>query len=255
MDVQCPGQYAIILRTTHYAQPTTRPTKINMTIPEPASPLDPVSVLEMIRWKQARFEEITVVVEDALPELMANIERTVASMPTISAGKAQIFPDDLWKELFEPWAKQTASLVEAQMEKEIGELAASSSEKGTLGEALRVARPALAGVGVLAASLAAIPSVVSFATISTTSFFFFTTATISWPLIAAGGAGLAVTTLVGGSGVKWLGNKNRTHLVNRLQRRAVTAALGYGLAPGERSLVTDLQAATLRSLEAKLETV
>ncbi len=208
----------------------------------------------MIRWKQARFEEITIVIEDALPELMANIETTVASMPTISASKAQIFSDGLWKELFEPWAKQTASLVEAQMEEEIGELITSTSEKGSLGEALRVARPALAGAGVLAASLAAIPGVISLATVSTTSFFVFTTASISWPIVAVGGAGLAVATFTGGSGVKWLGKKNRLHLVNRLQGRALTVALGYGLASGKRSLVADLQAATLRRLEAKLET-
>lgn len=226
-----------------------------MKIPEPAFPLDPISELKMIRWKQARFEEITIVIEDALPELMANIEATVASMPTIRASKAQVFSDGLWKELFEPWAKQTASLVEAQMEEEIGELVTSTSEKGSLGEALRVARPALAGAGVLAASLAAIPAVISLATVSTTSFLVFTTASISWPIVAVGGAGLAVATFTGGSGVKWLVNKNRSHLVNRLQGRALTAALGYGLASGKRSLVADLQAATLRRLEAKLETV
>ncbi|MEX5565133.1 hypothetical protein SM764_17065 [Pseudophaeobacter sp. 1A16562] len=226
-----------------------------MTMPEPAFPLDPAAELEMIRWKQARFEEITQVVENALPELMADIEETVISMSTLTASKAQVFPDGPWKDLFEPWAKKTARLVEAQMEKEIGELAASSSEKGTLGEALRVARPALAGAGVLAASLAAIPSVVSLATITTTSFFVLSTTTISWPIIAVGGAGLAVTSFAGSKGVKWLEDKNRVRLVNRLQGRALTATLGHGLAPGERSLVTDLQAATLRRLEAKLESV
>lgn len=225
-----------------------------MKLPQPVSPIDPIAELKMIRWKQARFEEITIVVEDALSELMTNIEDTVASMPTISASKAQVFSDGLWKELFEPWALQTASLVEAQMAEEIEVLAASTSEKGTLGEALRVARPALVGAGVLAASLAAIPAVISLATVSTTSFLVFTTTSISWPIIAVGGAGLAVTTYAGGSGIKWLGNKNRSHLVNRLQQRALTAALGYGRGSSERSLVADLQAATLRSLEAKLET-
>lgn len=224
-----------------------------MITPKPVSTHDPVSELKMIRWKQARFEEITLVVEDALPELLKNIEKTVASMTTIRASKAQVFPDGLWKELFEPWALQTASLVEAQMEEEIQELVASASERGNLEQALRVARPGLAGAGVLAASLAAIPTVISFATVSTTSFFVFTTSSISWPIIAVGGVGLAVTTFAGGSGVKWLGDKNRLHLVKRLQQRALTAALGYGSSLGERSLVTDLQAATLRSLDANLE--
>lgn len=224
-----------------------------MTTPKPVPTRDPVSELKMIRWRQARFEEITLVVEDALPELLANIEKTVASMTTIRASKAQVFPDGLWKELFEPWALQTASLVEAQMEKEIQELVASASEGGDLEQALRVARPGLTGVGVLAASLAAIPAVISIATVSTTSFFVFTTSCISWPILAVGGVGLAVTTFAGGSGVKWLGDKNRLHLVKRLQQRARTAALGYGRSLGERSLVTDLQAATLRTLDANLE--
>ncbi len=226
-----------------------------MKIHEPAFPLDPADELEMIRWKQARFEEITQVVEEALPELMTDIEETVASMSTYTASKSQVFPDGLWKNLFEPWAKRTASLVEARMEKEIGELTASFSEKGTLGEALRVARPAIAGAGVLAASLAAIPSVVSLGTITTTSFFVLSTTTISWPIIAVGGAGLAVTSFAGSKGVKWLADKNRVRLVNRLQGRALTATLGHGLTPGDRSFVTDLQAATLRRLEAKLESV
>ena len=140
------------------------------------------------------------------------------------------------------------------MEKEIEELVASKYEEGTLGQALRAVQPALAGAGVLAASLAAIPAVISLATVSTTSLLVFTTSSISWPIIALGGAGLAMTTIAGGRGVKWLGDKNRSHLVDRLQQRALIAALGYGRAPGERSLVTDLQASTLRNLEAKLET-
>lgn len=224
-----------------------------MTTPKFASTHDTVLELKVIRWKQARFEEITSVVEGALPELMTNIEKTVASMTGIRASKAQLFSDELWKELFEPWALQTASLVEAKMEGEIQELVASASEKGTLEQALRVAGPGLAGAGVLAASLAAIPAVISLATVSTTSFFVFTTSSISWPIIAIGGASLAVTTFAGGSGVKWLDDKNRLHLVKRLQQRALTAAFGYGRSLSERSLVTDLQAATLRSLDANLE--
>ncbi|WP_390910871.1 hypothetical protein [Pseudosulfitobacter sp. SM2401] len=225
-----------------------------MTTPQADSQIDPFAELEMIRWKQARFQQITEVVEGALPELMANIEKTIAALPSIAVSKAQIFPDTLWKGLFMPWATQTANLIEAQIEKEIGELAASSSEKGTIQEALRVARPALAGAGVLAASLAAIPSVISLATVSTTSFFVFTTATISWPVFALGGAGLAAATFAGSRGVKWLGDRNRSNLIARIQRRARTAAMGHGLVSSERNLVTDLQVAVLRSLEARLET-
>jgi hypothetical protein len=226
-----------------------------MNTTAPARPLEPDVELELIRWRQARFERITEYVEDALPDLLADIETSVASMSSIAAGKAQILPDTLWKKLFEPWAQQIANRVEAEMEKEIGLLAASLFEKGTSRNALRAALPALAGVGVLAASLAAIPSVISMATVTTTSFFFFTSTTISWPIIAVGGAGLALATLTGSRVVDRLSDRNRAHLAARLKSRARIAALGYGLVFGERSLVTDLQAFTLRSLEAKLEAV
>lgn len=223
-----------------------------MTLTAPAHSLDPAVELEMIQWKQARFERITEQLENALPDLMAEIERTVASISSIAASKAQVSPDRLWKELFEPWAQRTASRVETEMDNEIGALVSALSEKGTRQDALRVALPALAGAGVLAASLAAIPTVISLATVTTTSFFIFTTTAISWPVLAVGGAGIALATLTGSRVVDRLSERNRRHLIARLQGRARIAALGHGLAPGERCLVTDLQAITLRRLEAEL---
>ncbi|WP_428927500.1 hypothetical protein [Marinibacterium sp. SX1] len=221
---------------------------------DPSSTLDPIVELEVIRWKQARFERVTEYVEDALPDLMADIENAITSMSSFAASKAQISPESLWKELFGPWAQKVAHRVEADLEGEIDALAASLSEKGTSQAALRAALPALARVSVLGASLAAIPSVISFATVTTTSFFLLSSPTLSLPLFAVGGAGLAVATLTGSKVVDRLSNRNRAYLTTRLQSRARTAALGYGLASGARCLVTDLQAFTLRSLETKIET-
>lgn len=216
--------------------------------------LDPGVELELIKWRQARFERITVFVEDALPQLMADIDETVASMSSFAVSKAQVAPETLMKELFAPWALEVATRVEADLEKELDALTALLSETGTSRDALRSALPALASVGVLAASLSAIPTVISLATVTGTSFFFLTTTTLSWPLFAVGGAGLAVATLAGGRVIDGLSNRNRAHLSNRLQRRTLTAALGYGLGSGERCLVTDLQAFALRSLEAEMGT-
>lgn len=224
-----------------------------MTKSASASSVDPAVELELIQWRQARFKRITEHVEDSLPDLMARIVEVVQAMPSIAVSKAQILPDRLWKDSFEPWAQETARSVEADMDKEIDVLVASLFEKGSLQDALQVALPAFAGAGVLAASLAAIPSVIFFATVVTQGFFFSTSTVISWPLLAVGGAGLAVATYNGGRLADRLADRNRTRLIARLQGRARVAALGHGRASGERSLVTDLQAATLRSLEAKLE--
>ena len=219
----------------------------------PSSSPDVTVELDLIRWRQAQFESITGHVEDALPRLMSDIENAVTSMSSFAAVKAQTSPDPLWKDLFEPWAQGVARRVEADLEQEIDALTASLAAKGTSQDALRSALPSLAGVGVLAASLSAIPYVVSLATVTTTSFLFISSTTFSWPIFAVGGAGLAVATFTGSKVVDRLGRRNRAYLSTRLQRRARTAALGYGLASGERCLVTDLQAFTLRSLEARMK--
>lgn len=232
---------------------TARLTVSVTTITDPTSSLDPIVELEVIRWKQARFERVTEYVEDALPDLMADIENAIASMSSFAASKSQFSPEPLWKELFGPWAQKVALRVEADLESEIDALTALLSENGTGQAALRAVLPALAGVGVLTASLAAIPSVISFATVTTTSFFFLSNPVLSLPLFAVGGVGLALATLTGSKAVDRLSNRNRAYLTTRLQSRARTAALGYGLASGARCLVTDLQASTLRRLETKIE--
>ncbi|WP_417725735.1 hypothetical protein [Salipiger sp.] len=224
-----------------------------MTVSQLPPRLDTATELQLIRWKQAQFARISEQVEDALPDLMAEIERTVSEMSSLAAGKAQVRIDPVWKTIFEPWAHKLATSVEVQFKQEVGELTAALTEKGTSKDALRAALPALATAGVLAASLAAIPSVLGLATVTTTSFFVFSSASISWPILAAGGAGLAVATLTGSRVIDRLADRNRVHLVTRLQSRVRTAVFGYGLAAGERSLVTDLQAAALRTLEAQLE--
>ncbi|WGW02773.1 hypothetical protein [Tropicibacter oceani] len=218
----------------------------------PSNHVSPEAQLELIRWKQAQFARISEQVEDALLDLMSQIETTVVSMSAFAVSKAQVRPDALWKQLFTPWAKEVADQVETEMQKEVNALAAALSEKGASREALHLMLPVLANASLLIGSLAAIPSLVGAATV--TSSFFFIAPQISVPILALAGTGLAVGTLVGSRGVDWLQDRNRARLVTRLQRRARMAVLGHGLSAGQRSFVADLQAATLRRLEAELET-
>jgi hypothetical protein len=127
-------------------------------------------------------------------------------------------------------------------------------EAGTGQRVFKLALPTLAQAGVLAASLAAIPSVISLATVPTTFFLVFSSSALSWPIFAVGAGGLALATFAGSSVVDRLSDRNRRQLVVRLQGRARAATLGHGLVSGARCLVTDLQAATLRRLEVELET-
>ena len=73
---------------------------------------------------------------------------------------------------------------------------------GDVWEQLSKAAPAIAGVGLIAASVAAIPTVVSFATVGTSVFAFWGTATISWPLFALGAAGIGIAALTGSQSLR-----------------------------------------------------
>jgi len=226
-----------------------------MTTPDSTGLLEPDVELALIRWRQKSFNRITETVEDALPNLMAEIERTVAELSAVAAGKAQMWPDKVWKAIYEPWAQKTASQVEMAMVDSIDTIATSLSEGGNGRKAFQLLLPTLAQAGVLAASLAAIPTVIALATASTTTLLVFTSTTFLWPVFAVGGATLAVATFAGSRLADRISDRNRKKLVVSLQDRSRTAALGHGLAAGARCLVTDLQATALRGLEAKLETI
>lgn len=215
-------------------------------------PLDPRIEVELIEWRQSRFETITQEVEDALPRLLGEIDDIVSAMGTVAAARAQMWPDATLKQVFVPWTTELASRIEAETEEEMTALVASLSTKGTAQDAVRAALPTLASAGMLAASMAAIPSILAMATTTTTAFLVFSAPAFSWPVFVVGGVGLAAATLGGGRVVDRISARNRAHLAERLKGRAVTAALGYGLAAGARCLVTDLQVATLRNIELKV---
>jgi hypothetical protein len=229
--------------------------EIRMTTSGPAQLNEIDSELALIRWRHEAFNRITETVEAALPDLMAEIDRTVAGLSVVAAGKAQIWPDRLWNDIFEPWAQKTAHQVESEMVEFVDTIATSLAETGTGKKIFQLALPTLARAGVLAASLAAIPSVVSLATVTTTTFVFFSTPVLSLPLLAVGAGGLALATFTGSRVADRLSDRNRRKLVVHLQGRARTAALGHGLVSGARCVVNDLQAATMRRLEVELEQI
>ena len=139
------------------------------------------------------------------------------------------------------------SRAEAALDQTILQLPGKVNLDSDVWEQVTKALPAIAGVGLIGASLAAIPTVISFATVSTSVLAFWGTSAISWPLFALGAAGLSVAALTGSQSLKFAKDKARGKLCGRLHREAGRQVFGIGEKPGARCMLSDIQAGIIQS--------
>lgn len=206
----------------------------------------------LVDWRNRELEAVTAQITAALPALMALIESHVAQMGTFAVGRAHLYPKSLTEELLAPWIAQQSAIAASRAKEGLAELTESLPTGWEIGGHLQSALPAAAGAGLLAASVIGLPTVVSYATITTTSLFFFTTSSLSLPVLLAGGTVLAGLSFAGVRTMDHAMDKTRRHLVQRVQAAALAAVTGYGLPPDARTLITDLQAAALDAGQALL---
>lgn len=221
-------------------------------------PFDLASVetsLRVIDWRNAQLDGITAQLEEAFPQLAETITNHIAKLSTMEVGKAHFNPRKFAEGLIAPWAEaQTSTAInraEASLSDLISELPRDSGLNGHIQSAL----PAMAGVGMLAASVLGLPAVVSFATVTTTSFLVLSSSAVSIPLLLAGGTVLAGMSFAGVKAVDHAKDKLRANLTTRVQSIALSAVFGYGLAPEAQYLLNVLQAAVLKAGEAELEAI
>ena len=136
---------------------------------------------------------------------------------------------------------------EAELDQTLLQLPGKVNIDSDVWEQVTNALPAIAGVGLIGASLAAIPTVISFATVSTSVLAFWGTSAISWPLFALGAAGLGLATLTGSQSLKFAKDKARRKLCLRLYREAGRQVFGIGEKPGSRCMLSDIQAAIVQA--------
>lgn len=127
------------------------------------------------------------------------------------------------------------------------ELPADLADRASWTEAARIGLPALASLGMIAASLAAIPTVLSFATVSTSTFAFFSTSAVSIPLLLVGATAVGAASLIGVGGLTWADRQVRKSYRSRVKAFAYREILGFGASTGARSVLSDIQAVILRS--------
>lgn len=209
--------------------------------------------LSLLSWRDTQLQAITAQFEAGWPALEQAIEQHVAQMPLWKIGRAHIDMGPLARHLIVPWADEQGHVAAVRAEEELAALTANAPQ-GSLAEYASAALPALAGVGLISASVLAVPAVVSYATVASVSFLFVTTTSVSTPILLAGGAAIAALSVSGSAALGHAKQRTRTHLSERLKRHARIVIFGDEQVPSARCLLNDTQALVLKAGHTSLST-
>lgn len=207
--------------------------------------------LEFLAWRDAQLAAISSQLEEALPALLDELAEQVESASVVNLIRSTIALKSSAEAIIQRWGAdqlvKALGRAEAELDQTLLQLPGKVNLDSDVWEQVTKALPAIAGVGLIGASLAAIPTVISFATVSTSVLAFWGTSAISWPLFALGAAGIGVATLTGSQSLKFAKDKARRKLCLRLHREAGRQVFGIGEKPGARCMLSDIQAAIVQA--------
>ncbi|WP_149141469.1 hypothetical protein [Gemmobacter caeruleus] len=207
--------------------------------------------LEFLAWRDTQLAAISSQLEEALPALLDELAEQVESASVVNLVRSTIALKSSAEAIIQRWGAdqlvKALGRAEADLDQTLLQLPGKVNLDNDVWEQVTKALPAIAGVGLIGASLAAIPTVISFATVSTSVLAFWGTSAISWPLFALGAAGIGVATLTGSQSLKFAKDKARQKLCLRLHREAGRQVFGIGEKPGARCMLSDIQAAIVQA--------
>lgn len=207
--------------------------------------------LEFLAWRDAQLAAISSQLEEALPALLDELAEQVESASLVNLVRSTIALKSSAETIIQRWGAdqlvKALGRAEDDLDQTLLQLPGKVNLDSDVWEQVTKALPAIAGVGLIGASLAAIPTVISFATVSTSVLAFWGTSAISWPLFALGAAGIGVATLTGSQSLKFAKDKARQKLCLRLHREAGRQVFGIGEKPGARCMLSDIQAAIVQA--------
>ena len=207
--------------------------------------------LEFLAWRDTQLVAISSQLEEALPALLDDLAEQVESASVVNLVRSTIALKSSAEAIIQRWGAdqlvKALGRAQADLDQTLLQLPGKVNLDNDVWEQVTKALPAIAGVGLIGASLAAIPTVISFATVSTSVLAFWGTAAISWPLFALGAAGIGVATLTGSQSLKFAKDKARQKLCLRLHREAGRQVFGIGEKPGARCMLSDIQAAIVQA--------
>lgn len=207
--------------------------------------------LEFLAWRDSQLAAIFEQLEAEYPDLLTALAASAYECGRLNLIRSTLTLKAAAEDTIRDWASdqllQASKRAEAELDQTFLELPGGLDLESDVREQLIKAAPALAGVGLIVGSIAAIPTVISFATVSTSVLAFWGTATISWPLFALGAAGIGIAALTGSQSLKFAEDKARARLLERLQREAARQVFGIGDTPGSRCVLNDIQAAVVQA--------
>jgi hypothetical protein len=207
--------------------------------------------LEFLAWRDTQLAAISLQLEEALPTLLDDLTEQVERASIVNLVCSTIALRSSAEATIQRWsADELATALiraEAELDQAFLQIPGRVNLDSDVWEQMTKALPAIAGVGLIGASLAAIPTVISFATVSTSVLAFWGTSAISWPLFALGAVGLGVATLTGSQSLKFAKDKARGKLCRRLHRDTGRQVFGIGEKPGARCILSDIQAAVVQA--------
>lgn len=207
--------------------------------------------IELLAWRDAQLTEISLQIENAFPALLDHLADQVERAGIYDLVRSTIALTSSAEATIQLWAAEQLDIAlvrgEADLDQAILEFPGKVNLDGDVWDQVMQALPALAGVGLIGASVAAIPTVLSFATVSTSVLAFWGTASISWPLFAVGAVGIGALTLTGSQSLMLANDKVRANLCKRLHQEAARQVFAIGMQPGTRCLLSDIQAATIQA--------
>lgn len=208
--------------------------------------------LELMAWRDAQLAAISLQLEDAYPVLLDELTEEVDRANILHLVRSTIALETVAEKAIQNWGATQLEVAikraEAELDHAILQLPGRVDNLDQeVWDQVSTVLPAIAGVGLIGASVAAIPTVASFATVSTSVLAFWGTASISWPLFALGAVGIGLATLIGSQSLKSAEGNARKNLCRRLHREAGRQVFGIGEKTGSRCMLNDIQAAVVQA--------
>lgn len=182
---------------------------------------------EVLDWRNSERLKLVRAIELRVPDIHTKIDALVDGMSTRNAISRTNFHDREIAPVVENWLQDLMSEFQQGIENsaveseralgnDVEDRAWSWADVATIG----------GGAAVTLAPLAAIPLVTSVATVTTTSFFVFTTSALSFPILAVGVGGLIVAGLGSNKVRQFAFNKFKDRYRKQIKQELFHKAVG-----------------------------
>lgn len=207
--------------------------------------------LEFMTWRDEQLEAISIQLENDFPNLQHQIDTKIDEASTFDLAWSEVQLGTEIAQLCSEWAREHTIKALERTEAALAEFKARLEPEFSLdpglGERLFSVAPALASAGLAAASIAAVPTVISFATVSTSALAIFGVSYVSWPLFTVGAVALGTAALASRSLFDWAIKNWRDKLRIRAHKRAEEVVFGIGVPAGQRTILNDIQALAVQA--------